>query len=86
MVVVMAAVAFAVLSGFVGTTAARADTSSQPALAGLTTDGSIYIDLGDGYWHYVDAATFAADGYSANAITWYGQLPGTVGAPVTPAT
>jgi hypothetical protein len=52
------------------------------ALAGLTTDGSIYIRGEDGLWHNVDAETFAASGYDRNTVSWFGQLPGTLGMPV----
>ncbi len=80
--VIGAALTIGLMAGFVGTGTARADTSTQPALAGLTSDGSVYVDLGDGFWHPIDAATLAADGYDANTVTWYGSLPGTVGTPV----
>lgn len=86
MVIVVAALAFGAASAFVGTTAARADTATPPALAGLVSNGTVYIDVGDGYWHYINAATFAKDGYSVHSITWYQDvLPGTIGEPVVPA-
>jgi hypothetical protein len=57
-----------------------------PALAGLTTDNSVYVAGEDGLWHHVpDVATFEALGYEWSAVTWYGDLPGTVGAPLGPA-
>ncbi len=75
LVLVITAILSAAFVGFAGTTAARADDSeaTEPALAGLP-DGSVYVAEDDGYWHYVDAATFAASGYDWSQVTWYGDL------------
>jgi hypothetical protein len=43
----------------------------------------VYIAGDDGLWHPIDAARLAARGLSTTWITWYGQLPGSVGDPVT---
>jgi hypothetical protein len=56
---------------------ARADTTQYP-VAGLLSDGSVYVAADDGYWHPIDMATFVKDGYTYNDVTWYGQLPGTL--------
>jgi hypothetical protein len=55
---------------------------TSAVLAGLLTDGTVYIAGDDGLWHPIDAATLAARGLSTTWITWYGQLPGSVGDPV----
>jgi hypothetical protein len=62
-------------------------TSFNGALAGLLlpdgTQGPVYNAGDDGQWHLipgvVDAATASAAGVDWYAITWYGQLPGTIG-------
>jgi hypothetical protein len=50
-------------------------------LAGLTTDGTVYVMGDDGMWHWVSAQVFAAEHYDWNAITWYGELYAPVGDP-----
>ena len=65
---------------------ASAADGSDPAVAGLTTDGSIYVAGDDGLWHQTDSAALAADGLGGDTITWYGELPGTVGDPVATVT
>jgi len=69
-------------------TALPAHGATQPALAGLTTSGSIYVQGTDGTWHEIDADEFAVAGYNANSIVWSATLPGVVGSPiwVTPLT
>jgi hypothetical protein len=56
---------------------------TSAVLAGLLTDGSVYIAGDDGLWHPIGAATLAARGLSMAWVTWYGELPGSVGDPVT---
>ncbi|MBV8396119.1 MAG: hypothetical protein JO064_07660 [Actinobacteria bacterium] len=64
--------------------AASADLSDGSVLVGLTTDGTVYLDSSsDGFCHWIpDLATFNGLGYDSNAITWYGDLPCTVGDPL----
>jgi hypothetical protein len=49
------------------------------ALAGLTTDGSIYALGTDGLWHYLSSEAFKCGGYDFNAVMWFGALPGSIG-------
>jgi outer membrane protein assembly factor BamB len=62
-------------------TTAGLEVTAPGALAGLLSDGTVYLGGADGLFHALDAATFAASGYSWDAITWYDTLPGTVAVP-----
>jgi hypothetical protein len=66
--------------------ASSAGAAVVPVVAGLTTDGTIYVAADDGQWHQVDSATLAALGLSGNTIEWYGELPGTIGDSLVGAT
>ncbi len=54
------------------------------ALAGLLDDGSVYLAGDDSLWHWIpDAETFNAMGLDWGSVTWYGDLPGTIGDPLS---
>jgi hypothetical protein len=60
-------------------------TAAEPAahgLAGLIADGTVYAAGADGLWHEIPAAKFAMLGFGDGLITWYGELPGSVGDPI----
>jgi hypothetical protein len=52
------------------------------ALAGVTTDGSVYVMGEDGMWHWVSAQAFAASHFDWHAIAWYGELYAPIGEPL----
>jgi hypothetical protein len=54
-------------------------SEASQTLAGLTTDRSVYLAVGGLWKHIPDPATFAALGLDWNAISWYGELPGSIG-------
>ena len=47
-------------------------------LAGLVGTNSVFVDVGDGYWHPVSATQFTTQHYSLSWVKWYGELPGSV--------
>jgi hypothetical protein len=52
------------------------------ALVSILGTGQTYVLGQDGFWHYVDAETFAALGYSSSSILWFGEVPGSIGDPI----
>jgi hypothetical protein len=68
--------------------AGGAFTVTQPAagpplpIFGLTTDGSLYlIDMDE--FHQISPELWKTSDMGTNAIAWFGELPGTLGAPAT---
>jgi hypothetical protein len=51
-------------------------------LAGLLGDRTVYVAGDDNMWHEIDQAKRASLGLGDDRVSWYGELPGTIGAPI----